>query len=114
MTGSYHFYVANNVEEVRSRRILDPPGKWHQEFLPPVDCLNFHELNIECHFKIICFHHKLNAQYAIGKAVLVSGLFKFSIYFYFHSVIESVTTHCDSSQEMHCLQGVGWGGGHAT
>lgn len=26
LTGSYHFYVANNVEEVRSRRIFDPPG----------------------------------------------------------------------------------------
>lgn len=26
LTGSYHFYVANNVEEVRSRRFFDPPG----------------------------------------------------------------------------------------
>ena len=27
LTSNYHFYVANNVEEVRSRRYYDPPGK---------------------------------------------------------------------------------------
>ncbi|KAM7425656.1 Vacuolar protein sorting-associated protein 16 [Porites harrisoni] len=26
LTSNYHFYVANNVEEVRSRRYYDPPG----------------------------------------------------------------------------------------
>lgn len=26
LTGSYHFYVVNNLEEVRSRRFFDPPG----------------------------------------------------------------------------------------
>ena len=27
LTSNYHFYVANNVEEVRSRQYYDPPGK---------------------------------------------------------------------------------------
>ncbi|KAM7431221.1 Vacuolar protein sorting-associated protein 16 [Porites harrisoni] len=38
LTSNYHFYVANNVEEVRSRRYYDPPGTstkepWEPDYL---------------------------------------------------------------------------------
>ena len=28
LTGNYHFFVVNNVEEARLRRFIDPPGKF--------------------------------------------------------------------------------------
>ena len=50
LTSNYHFYVANNVEEVSSRRYYDSPGKK----IDKVQC--FKEIN---NFEVTCSSHML-------------------------------------------------------